>query len=195
MHTHTAAAGRQQVGLALQRDVGHPLKEVAHIGMLHQALVVVVHLAPVVVGGVLALAVALLHVEHLGGAGNEQGQAVAALGLGGGAAVVIVVVAVVIFQQANVAHFIQQLLEMRLVLFLDLVQLPQLGDGVVVTHLHGQGNVGHLVGEDGCQTPVFGVIGGQAFNFLNNPVCNLRDELHQLRIRILVTLVFRDVLF
>ncbi len=108
VHADTAAARRQQVGHARQRDIGHPLKEITDLRMLTQTLV--------------ALR-ALFHIEQLCAAGDEHGQDVPPLGGRRGAAVVVVVVAVVVFQQADVAHLVQQLLKMRLVLFLDLVHI------------------------------------------------------------------------
>jgi len=163
VHPDTAAARRQQVGHARQRDIGHPLKEITDLRMLAQTLV--------------ALR-ALFHIEQLCAAGDEHGQDVPPLGGRRGAAVVVVVVAVVVFQQADVAHLVQQLLKMRLVLFLDLVHFPELLDGVGRAQLHGQGDIRHLIGDDGGKAPVFRVVGGEALELV---IHNVRDLLAQLQ--------------
>ena len=158
VHTDTAAAGRHQMGLSGQRHIGHALEEGGQLRMLLQAGIVG-DLAPLVIAGLLAAA-ALVDVQQLCGAGDIHGHKVAPLGLGGGTAVVVVMVAIVIFQQAQECQLVQHLLEMLLVLLLHVAQLPQLGDGVGLADLHGQHDVAHLVGEQGLQAPVLGILRG-----------------------------------
>ena len=156
MHAHAAAAGRHQVGLPSQRHIGHALKECSQLRMLLEPGIVG-DLAPLVIAGNFSTA-ALVNIQQLGGAGNEHGHKVPSLGLGGSAAVVVVVVAVVIFQQAHERQLIQHLLEVGLVLFLHIAQLPQLRDSVGLADLHGQHDVAHLVGKQGLQAPVLGIL-------------------------------------
>lgn len=146
VHAHAAAARRQQMRLARQRHVGHALKELGKLRMLLQ---------PGVPARKLRI---LLHVEQLRAARYEHRQDIPPLRGRRSAPVVVIVVAVVVFQKADVAHLVEQLLEMRLLLLRDLVHLPELFDGVGRAELHGQGDVGHLVGHDAGQPPVFRVL-------------------------------------
>ena len=165
MHADTAAAGRYQMGDTGQRDIGHALEEVSHVRMFAQALI--------------ALG-SFFHVEHLCAAGNEQRQAVTAIRGAGDGAVMVVVVAVVIFQQTDIAHLIQQLLEVCLVLFLDLAQLPHLLNGIVMAHLHRQSDVRHLIGNNGGKTPVFRVIGSQTLDLVDHHISDFLAQLQNL---------------
>ena len=176
VHADTAAARRHQMRNAGQWDIGHALEEIGHIGMLPQALV--------------ALG-AFFHVEHLRTAGNKQGQAVTAVGGAGNGAVVVIVVAVVVLQQADIAHLIQQFLEVCLLFFLDLAQLPHLLDGVMVANLHLQSNICHFIGDDGGQAPVFRIIGGETLDLMHHHIGDLFTQLQNLFTGRSLTLVGR----
>lgn len=167
VHAHAAAARRQQMRLARQRHVGHALKELGELRMLLQ---------PGVPARKLRI---LLHVEQLRAARYEHRQDIPPLRGRRSAPVVVIVVAVVIFQKTDVAHLVEQLLEMRLLLLRDLVHLPELFDGVGRAELHGQGDVGHLVGHDAGQPPVFRVFRAHLAELV---VDDVRDLLPSFRI-------------
>ena len=165
VHTHTTAARGQQMGDPRQGNIGHTLKEIADLRGIPQALIA---LRP------------LLHVKKLRAARHKHGQDVPPRRGGRGAAVVVVVVAVVIFQQADVAHLVQQLLEVGPVLLPDPVHLPQLLHGVGRAQLHGQGDICHLVGDQGRQAPVFRVVRRNALHLVRHYVRDLPSQLQDL---------------
>ena len=165
VHAHATAAGGQKMGDPRQGDIGHALKEIADLRGVPQTLIA---LRP------------LLHVKKLRAAGHEHGQDVPPGRGRRGAAIVVVVVAVVVFQQADVAHLVQQLLEVGPVLLPDPVHFPQLLHGVGRAQLHGQGDVRHLVRDQGRQAPVFRVIRRDALHFVGHHVRDLPSQLQDL---------------
>ena len=91
----------------------------------------------------------LLHIEELGAAGHEHGQHILLFPP---------LVFPVVFQQAHIAHFLQKGLQLLGRLTGDLHQLRQ-SHGLA--HLHLQGHVRHLIGNDTRKAPVFRVLGGE----------------------------------
>lgn len=168
MHPDPAAARRDEVGLAGQRDIGHAFEEIAQLRVLAQALVA---LRP------------LLHIEQLGAARHKHRQAVAALGGRRRATVVVIVIAVIVLQQADVAHLVKQRLKMRLLLLGDAAQLPELTDGVMMAQLHFQSDIGHFVGDDGSEAPIFRVVGRDALQLVRDDVGDLLPQLLDLLTR------------
>ena len=178
VHADAAAAGRQQVGHARQRHIGHALKEGSQLRMLLQPGVVG-DPAPLVVAGLLAAA-ALIDVQQLRGAGHEHGHKVPPLGLGRGTSVVVIVVAVVVFQQTQEAQPVQHLLKMLPALFRYAAQLPQLGNGVGLAQLHGQHDVAVLVAQQRLEAPVLRVPGSDLADLVGNHVGDHSADLDHL---------------
>ena len=162
MHPDSGPSRRDHVGNTVQRNEGHTLEKAGQRRMLFQTLVPLRR---------------LFHVKELRGAGHEHGQAVPAVRGSRYGPVVVIIVAVIIFQKPDVAHLIQHLLEMGLLMLLNLVHFPELFDLVVTAHLHLQRNICHLLGHDLGQPPILRVVYRDPLQLMRCHVRNLFPQL------------------
>ena len=145
VHADPGASRRHHGRDVLQRQEGHPLKEGGHLRVLVDLV--------------------LLHVEEFGAARHEHGQNILFF---------VPLVLPVVFQQADVAHLIEQLLQL---LGAPAGGLHQLGQRHGLADLHLEGHVRHLVGHKARQAPVFRVAAGHALQFGGNAVGDLPAQL------------------
>ena len=133
VHADARAAGRHHGSDPLQGLEAHALEELAKLRVLLQLLGI--------------------HIRELGAAGDKQRDHIPLLVV----RVLAVQVLPVVLDQAHHAHLEQQLLQMLRVLARE---LGDLGQGLGLADLHFQGDLGHLVGDDALEAPVFRVLIG-----------------------------------
>ena len=162
MHPDPGPSRRDHVGNAVQRNESHSLEKAGQRRMLFQTLVPLRR---------------LFHVKKLRRAWHKHGQAVPAVRRSRYSPVVVIIVAVIIFQEPDVAHLIQYLLEMGLLMLLDLVHFPEFFDLVVTAHLHLQRNIRHLLGHDLSQPPILRVVHCDSLQLMRCNICNFFPKL------------------
>ena len=160
MHTDARTAGRHHGRDPLQGLKAHALEKLAQLRVLLQLLGV--------------------HVSELGAAGDEQGQNVPLLMVG----VLAVQVLPVVLNEAHHAHLKQQLFQILRVLA---GELGDLGQSLGLADLHFQGDLGHLVGDDALEAPVFRVLIGDL------PAHAVGDHLAQLQNDLALGHILRDL--
>ena len=153
VHSDARPSGRNHGGDFLQGQEGHALKKGGDLR------------------GLLNLRMA--HIEKLRAARHEHGQDIPLFVVG----VFAVQVLPVVLNEADQAHLVQQLLQL---FRLHAGELLYLGKGLGFAHLHLQGHVGHLVGNQPGQTPVFRVLPGDAVELGGHPVGNHPAQLEYL---------------
>ena len=174
VHANAVAARRDHLGDTRKRNESHALEEVGDRGVLVDAV--------------------LARVEELGGAGDKVGQAPALdAGCVGDGPIVVVVVAVVILDDADDAHLVEKLLQVR---GLDLWRKGHhLVEVIELAELHAVGKVDHLVREDLLETPVLRVVGLDATNLVLHDIRDLAPELGHGGIALGFVLIDRARLF
>ncbi len=70
----------------------------------------------------------------------------------------VIMIAIIVFEEADISHLIEEFLEFLLVFGLFFVLFAKGLEGIVMADLHREGDVGHLIGDDFRQTPIFGVL-------------------------------------
>ena len=163
VHTDSGSSRRHHMGNPVQGDKGHALKETGQRRMFPETFIA---FRP------------FFHIKELRGARHEHGQTVSAVCGPRNGTVVVVVIAVVIFQKADIAHFIQHFLKMLPVLFLHFIHFPEFFNSVMAAYFHGQGNICHFFCDDFRQSPVFRIGHCQSFQLVQCHVGNLSSKFH-----------------
>ena len=146
VHADACASRRNHRRDHSQRKIRHTLEEHRKFGMLVKLL--------------------LYHVGEFRRTGNEHRQRITTLFLD--RTVLVIVIAVVVFQNADIAHLFDEIVQF---VFLDAgIQLFKIFHGVMVTHFHCERNVCHFIGHDATKSPVFGVVCRHAFDLVVDAV-------------------------
>ena len=134
-----------------QGEIGHALEEHCKFGVFVKLL--------------------FHHVGELGRAGHEHGKHIATfLFCALDRTVLVIVIAVVVFQNADIAHLFDEIVQF---VFLDAgIQLFKIFHGVMVTHFHCERNVCHFIGHDATKSPVFGIVDCHSCNLMVDAVCD-----------------------
>ena len=144
MHADTGASGRHHLRKAVQWDKCHTLEKACQCRMFPDTLV--------------ALR-SLFHIKELRGTRHKHRQTITSVTWSVCLAVVVIVVAVIIFQQTDIAHFINQLLKIFSALRRNTVLLPQLLYFIMMTQFHFKRNVRHLICNNLRKPPIFRILG------------------------------------
>ena len=166
VHTDACASRGHHRGDHSQGKIGHTLEEHCKFGMFVKLL--------------------LDHIRKFGRAGNEHRKHVATFSLCAlDRTVLVIVIAVIVFDDTDVAHFVENLLEVFR-FFVLRIEFPKLLEGVRSAHFHRKRNVCHLIGHNATKSPVFGIVDCYAQKFVVDAVgdfpCQFEDFLTRIGI-------------